>query len=575
MIDKLPYGFINSVYDFNDFTLNELICKLAQKMDEVITQSNESFNYLDWLKGQGLSDEVIKIMIEWKENGTFETIINEQLFNGLNNKIDENKAELDESINVINSQLDTIEKIKKFRYAMFTFEARNLTDNNSKLVILLSNDGIVWENLDMGYISPNLRDPFCFVKDDYYYITATNLVTNSNVTYLRSKDLIHFEEITTPYNGLADYSSIWAPSVFKFNNDYYMTVSLSVYASDIYRMNQYVSKLDSNLIPTTWSKVNILGNATSVYDGHFIATDKKIYMYYKNTQVGYEGIEIACSDTIDGDFNIIGNIETDNRKEAPFLFLVNDKLRLYLDTYEGEGGITHKDMFYDLSYNKPIITKNISKKYKHCHLIDLTGWKWETNYNLESNFINLNDANDLTITYYNRRSVTPSTLNLPSNVAEYDKYGKITLYEQGGGNLSQDLHLLNNRHFYRNYVSGNWSSWSEVLKDGDVTNIVLRPEVSVGGVDINIININGNKIVNIQGNLTNIDKSTTIQNLFTIESKYRTKKNITINAININNWEDKHPLIELKTDGKVNLLIPGGSVLTQSNYVFFNVTYVI
>ena len=63
MIDKLPYGFINSVYGFNDYTLNELICKLAQKMDEVITQSNESFNYLDWLKGQGLSDEVIKTLL--------------------------------------------------------------------------------------------------------------------------------------------------------------------------------------------------------------------------------------------------------------------------------------------------------------------------------------------------------------------------------------------------------------------------------------------------------------------------------------------------------------------------------
>ena len=337
-----------------------------------------------------------------------------------------------------------------------------------------------------------------------------------------------------------------------------MTVSLSVDNSDIYGMNQYVSKLDSNLIPTTWNKVNIIGNATSVYDGHFISTDNKIYMYYKNTQVGHEGVEIACSDSVNGNFSIIGKIETDNKKEAPFLFLVNDKLRLYLDTYEGEGGITYKDMFYDLGYNKPIVT-NLNKKYKHCHLIDLSGWKWETNYDLEGNFINLNDANDLTITYYNRRSVTPSTLNLPSNVPEYDKYGKITLYEQGGGNLSQDLHLLNNRHFYRNYVSGNWSSWSEVLKDGNVTNIVLRPEVSIGGVDINIININGNKIVNI----------------LTIDSEYRTKKNITINTVNINNWEDKHPLIELKTDGKVNLLIPGESTLTQSNYVFFNVTYVI
>ena len=108
MIDKLPYGFINSVYGFNDYTLNELICKIAQKMDEVITQSNESFNYLDWLKGQGLSDEVIKIITEWKEDGTLETLINEQLFNGLNTKIDENKAKLDE----ISSQLDTNTKFK-------------------------------------------------------------------------------------------------------------------------------------------------------------------------------------------------------------------------------------------------------------------------------------------------------------------------------------------------------------------------------------------------------------------------------------------------------------------------------
>ena len=101
MIDKFSHGFINSVYDFNDFTLNELICKLAQKMDEVITQSNESFNYLEWLKNEGLSDEVIGILQAWKDDGTLETLINEQLFNGLNTKIDE-----------ISSQLDTNTKFK-------------------------------------------------------------------------------------------------------------------------------------------------------------------------------------------------------------------------------------------------------------------------------------------------------------------------------------------------------------------------------------------------------------------------------------------------------------------------------
>ena len=139
MIDKFSRGFINTVYDFNDFTINELLCKLAQKMDEVITQSNESFNYLDWLKGQGLSDEVIKIMIEWKENGTLETIINEQLFNNLNTKIDENKAELDQSINTINSQL-----------VNNTNEIEDLTIN--RLMI----DKINPHTNKLGYITPEM-----------------------------------------------------------------------------------------------------------------------------------------------------------------------------------------------------------------------------------------------------------------------------------------------------------------------------------------------------------------------------------------------------------------------------------
>ena len=114
MIDKFSHGFINSVYDLNDFTLNELICKLAQKMDEVITQSNESFNYLYWLKGQGLSDEVIKIMLKWKEDGTLETLINENIFNELNTKIDDFKVDVNDKVdtfkNEVNNNYDTIEK---------------------------------------------------------------------------------------------------------------------------------------------------------------------------------------------------------------------------------------------------------------------------------------------------------------------------------------------------------------------------------------------------------------------------------------------------------------------------------
>ena len=103
MIDKFSHGFINSVYEFNDFTLNELICKLAQKMDEVITQSNESFNYLDWLKKQGLPDEVINILLAWKEDGTLETLINDTLLKNIQDNVE-----------LINSQLD--KNVKKGYY---------------------------------------------------------------------------------------------------------------------------------------------------------------------------------------------------------------------------------------------------------------------------------------------------------------------------------------------------------------------------------------------------------------------------------------------------------------------------
>ena len=105
MIDKFSRGFINSVYDFNDYTLNELICKLAQKMDEVIYQSNESFSYLDWLKSQGLSDEVINVLTEWKDNGTLEVIINGHVFNELSNSINE----INNSINDLTQRIEQLE----------------------------------------------------------------------------------------------------------------------------------------------------------------------------------------------------------------------------------------------------------------------------------------------------------------------------------------------------------------------------------------------------------------------------------------------------------------------------------
>ena len=148
MINKFSHGFINSVYEFNDFTLNELICKLAQKMNEVITQSNESFNYLDWLKGQGLSDEVIKIMLEWKEDGTLETLINDVLLQNIQNDIESINTKLTNNIETINLQMDNIE----------TNHLNDIELINTKLTNDVGAINLQLDNIKTNHLNVNIRD---------------------------------------------------------------------------------------------------------------------------------------------------------------------------------------------------------------------------------------------------------------------------------------------------------------------------------------------------------------------------------------------------------------------------------
>lgn len=76
MIDKFVYGFIDRVYGAEDYTQQEINAKLIQKLDEVIEKCNEAFEYMDWLKEEGVMNEVENILLSWKEDGTLEEIIN-------------------------------------------------------------------------------------------------------------------------------------------------------------------------------------------------------------------------------------------------------------------------------------------------------------------------------------------------------------------------------------------------------------------------------------------------------------------------------------------------------------------
>ena len=116
MIDKFSHGFLNRVYDLEDYTQLEINSKLIQKIEEVIENCNNAFEFVDWLKEQGISDEVQNILFTWKEDGTLKNLSNKKEIDNLRNEINNNINnlaysidkkinELKEMINQINSNL--------------------------------------------------------------------------------------------------------------------------------------------------------------------------------------------------------------------------------------------------------------------------------------------------------------------------------------------------------------------------------------------------------------------------------------------------------------------------------------
>ena len=93
-----------SVYDLNVYSAIELYYKLALKTNEVITELSrfegvisdeiiEQNEKLTYLLGEGLNIEVGKKINQMVADGTMDTIINHNVFNSLNNKIEDYKDE--------------------------------------------------------------------------------------------------------------------------------------------------------------------------------------------------------------------------------------------------------------------------------------------------------------------------------------------------------------------------------------------------------------------------------------------------------------------------------------------------
>lgn len=87
------------VYSYNGLTMQDLLCQFFTKINECITVSNETIDLAKWLVNEGLEIEVVKKLMIWLEDGTLENIINVNLFNTLNEKINGLSSQLEHNVN--------------------------------------------------------------------------------------------------------------------------------------------------------------------------------------------------------------------------------------------------------------------------------------------------------------------------------------------------------------------------------------------------------------------------------------------------------------------------------------------
>jgi hypothetical protein len=103
-VDQLKYWVqtvVPLVYD-DSLSLYELVNKTVQKVNELITQSNEYFS-------QDLSSVVGKILEDWNTSGKLADVINQSLFDSKADKsfVDQTKADLDAEISTVQAALST------------------------------------------------------------------------------------------------------------------------------------------------------------------------------------------------------------------------------------------------------------------------------------------------------------------------------------------------------------------------------------------------------------------------------------------------------------------------------------
>ena len=109
-----------SVYNFNELTLQNLLNKFFDSIETCKENTDKTLQFWEWIKTQGLKEEVIKQVEELYNNGKLTELIN-KLANNIDNTIKVFKNE-------VNSQLEQIENNNQNKGFLFDIKLNSVID---------------------------------------------------------------------------------------------------------------------------------------------------------------------------------------------------------------------------------------------------------------------------------------------------------------------------------------------------------------------------------------------------------------------------------------------------------------
>ncbi len=175
------------VYSYNGLTMQDLLCQFFTTINECVKSTNEVIDLTDWLVNIGLEEEVVKKLMVLIEDGTVEKLINVNLFNTLNDKINGLSSQLEQKANedevrkksILITEYDISDKLKQ------------QINGNAPIMQTIANKSVSKEKTTFFKIGKNLFNKESAIEG--YFVSQVTGTLDVNNEYFAS-DFIEIEQ---------------------------------------------------------------------------------------------------------------------------------------------------------------------------------------------------------------------------------------------------------------------------------------------------------------------------------------------------------------------------------------------